>query len=259
MTNNLFIDSLILSFAVQIFFFSFAAAFKTDKVTDLSYGLTFIILAFFGFIKNPTPNIIQILTLIFVILWGLRISTYLLIRIIKTKKDRRFDGVREKFWSFAKFWTLQALSVWFIMLPSTYILNLSNPIKLNLVLLIIGSIVWIIGITTETIADIQKYNFKNNPLNKDKWIDTGIWKYSRHPNYFGEMLCWWGIFIIVLPHLTGLSWLTLLGPLFITSLLLFVSGIPPLEKRADEKFGKNKAYLNYKNKTSLLIPLPNKT
>lgn len=258
MLNNILVSTLLLSFAIQIFFFTFAAYFKTDKVTDLSYGLTFIILAIFSFFKFSVIQPIQILVLVLVVLWGIRISAYLLVRIIKTGKDKRFDGIREKFWSFAKFWFFQAISVWVIMLPAITILGTKEQLPINSLYIIFGCFIWLMGLGIEGIADIQKYMFKSNPLNKNKWIDTGIWKYSRHPNYFGEMLCWWGIFILIVPALQGINWLIILGPFYITFILLFVSGIPPLEKRADEKFGKDPNYLKYKEKTSLLVPLPNK-
>jgi steroid 5-alpha reductase family enzyme len=123
-------------------------------------------------------------------------------------------------------------------------------------IMVLGIVIWISGLLIETISDWQKFSFKNNPNNKNLWIQSGLWKYSRHPNYFGEMLCWWGIFIFVLPFIQGLSWLTIIGPIFITFILLFVSGIPPLEKRYDKKFADNKKYQDYKKKTSILIPLP---
>ena len=149
----------------------------------------------------------------------------------------------------------QAVAVWVISLPSTYILSLkierSFGFAMNL-----GFLVWIAGILIETFADYQKYVFKNDPKNRDKWTDVGLWKYSRHPNYFGEMLCWWGIFIYTTPFLEGLYWLVIAGPIFITFILLFVSGIPPLEIRYDKKFAKNRNYQKYKRRTSLLIPLP---
>lgn len=259
MLNNILVVTLLLSFAVQIFFFTFAASFKTDKVTDLSYGLTFIILAIYSFFEFSIAQPIQILVLVLVVLWGLRISAYLLVRIIKTGKDKRFDGIREKFWAFAKFWFFQAISVWIIMLPAITILGTKEQLSIKSIYIGVGTIIWLLGLGIEGIADIQKYIFKSNPTNKNRWIETGIWKYSRHPNYFGEMLCWWGIFILIVPVLQGLNWLIILGPLYITFILLFISGIPPLEKRANEKFGKDPKYLKYKKRTSLLVPLPKKS
>ncbi|MBN1168892.1 DUF1295 domain-containing protein, partial [Candidatus Woesebacteria bacterium] len=118
-----------------------------------------------------------------------------------------------------------------------------------------GIMIWILGLIIEAVADQQKFTFKNNPKNKGRWIDTGLWKYSRHPNYFGEMFLWWGVFVFAIPFLNGLAWITILGPLYISFILIFVSGIPLLEKRYDEKYAVNEDYQNYKKATSLLIPL----
>jgi steroid 5-alpha reductase family enzyme len=104
------------------------------------------------------------------------------------------------------------------------------------------------------LADWQKYNFKNKPENKDKWTDVGLWSYSRHPNYFGEILCWVGLFIAALSYLSGIKYLFIISPIYISALLLFVSGIPPLEKRYDEKYRDNERYQQYKASTPLLIP-----
>ena len=172
-------------------------------------------------------------------------------------KDKRFDGIRENFWKFFQFWLFQAIAVWVISLPSSIIIS-KNILPEYSVLLYVGATIWMLGIITEGFADSQKFNFKNDPKNKDKWIETGIWKYSRHPNYFGEILCWWGIYFISLPYLTGFEHVAIIGPLFITFLLLFVSGIPPLENKYNEKYKNDTSYQNYKNRTSLLLPLPKK-
>jgi steroid 5-alpha reductase family enzyme len=251
--QNLFIYTLFLSFLIQVLFFSYAAIFKTDKVTDLSYGLTFIALVVASLIKNQTFYNYQTIIVILTILWGIRLAGYLFIRILKTKTDKRFDGIRENFWKFAQFWLLQAIAVWLISLPSTYLLSLKTNFNFNLIMLT-GLLIWLIGIVIETIADWQKFEFKNKNENKDKIIMSGIWHYSRHPNYFGEISCWWGIFIYSASLQSNWSWLTIIGPIFITFLILFVSGIPTLEKKYQEKYKNNNLYQEYKSKTSLLIP-----
>ena len=166
--------------------------------------------------------------------------------------------MRQKPWEFLKFWLFQGLAVWVIMLPSSFLLTTSQDKPINLIMLL-GMVIWIVGLTIETIADWQKFSFKNLPKNKDLWIQSGIWKYSRHPNYFGEMLSWWGIFVFALPFIQGLNYFIIAGPLFITFILMFVSGIPLLEKKYDAKYANNQKYQKYKSQTSLLIPLPIKT
>ncbi|MFC1710056.1 DUF1295 domain-containing protein [Patescibacteria group bacterium] len=252
---DIFVSTLLISFAVQVLFFILAASFKTDKVTDLSYGLTFLILALYIFISHNSSYTYQMLILLMVSAWSIRLVIYLFVRILKIKKDKRFDGIREDFKKFVVFWTFQAITVWIIMLPSIYLLSSKSDKSISL-MMILGIIVWFLGLTVETIADRQKFQFKNNPKNRGKWIETGFWKYSRHPNYFGEITLWWGIFIFSIPFQSGTSWLTIVGPLFITFILIFVSGIPTLEKKYDERYKKHDDYQRYKERTSILIPFP---
>lgn len=249
---------LLLSVAFNLALFVPAYIFKTDKLTDISYALTFIALVAILVLTSPL-SLHGIMLTVVIILWAIRLGGFLLIRIAKTGKDQRFDGRRENFFSFASFWLLQGVSVWVILLPAIlFFENAQEQASLPL-LAVIGAVVTLIGLSIETIADAQKFAFKNNPANKNSWIATGIWKYSRHPNYFGEILVWIGVYLIVLPSLTVSSALfALLSPLYITSLLLFVSGIPLLEKSADERWGKDPKYQEYKEVTSVLIPLPNK-
>ena len=248
---NEYILSLIIALGIQIFFFIFASFFKSDKVTDLSYGLSFIILSIFLLLRNNTFQLIQLIISTLIVLWGVRLAGYLFIRILKIKKDSRFDGMRENFVKFAGFWFFQAITVWIIMLPATFILSSSFKLSLS-VLSYTGIGIWTLGFLIESLADHQKYTFKNQ--NRTGFIKTGLWKYSRYPNYFGEMTLWWGLFIMTIPYLVGLSWLTILGPVFITFILLFVSGIPLLEKRYNKKYADDKEYQKYKKNTSKLIP-----
>lgn len=227
--NNILL-SLIISFLIQILFFYFAAKYKTDKVTDLSYGLSFILIAVILLIINANFYHYQILLVSMITLWGIRLATYLLIRILKTKKDKRFNGIREDFWKFAKFWLLQASSVWLISLPSSYALGIKTPVEINN-LVLLAFLVWAAGLIIETIADWQKYVFKINPKNKGKKIKSGLWKNLKHPNYIGELMCWWAIFTYTIPVQKALSWLTIIGPITITILLLFVTGVPTHKKK----------------------------
>lgn len=248
--------ALLFSFVIQIIFFVFAAGFKTDKVTDLSYGLSFILISVYFFFKSghgPT----QTLTTLLVCIWAIRLAGFLLRRIFKIKKDPRFDKIRDDFWKFAMFWFFQAISVWIILLPTLVVL-LSEKLASTGTLQLVGAFIWLIGFATETIADQQKSKFKNNPENKNTWINTGLWKYSRHPNYFGEILIWVGLFIVASPFLEGYLWLTLVSPIFIIFILTSVSGIPPVEKFANQRYGSNPNYQDYKKRTSILIPLPPK-
>lgn len=251
---DLIILSLGISFVVQIFFFAFAVTFKSDKVTDLSYGLSFVVIAITLLLLRERVSTDVVLLTIMIVSWGIRLAGYLFIRILKIKKDKRFDGIRESFLKFGGFWLLQGISIWIIMIPSTIYIGNESIITNFSLLTYIGFSIWLFGLIIETIADIQKFKFKNKPENKDNYISTGVWKYSRHPNYFGEMLCWWGIFVYVLPLLSGITYLSIIGPIFITILLLFFSGVPTIERKYNKKYAEDDSYKAYKKSTSLIVP-----
>ncbi|MFC2134095.1 DUF1295 domain-containing protein [Bacteroidota bacterium] len=237
------------SMIFQIVMFIPAFIFRTDKLTDLSYSLTFLFLALFAFFTNSF-SVPKLILLIIISIWAMRLGAYLFIRINKTGKDARFDSMRNKFFSFLGFWLLQGLTVWVVILAS---LNFFINDYYSLTLLTAGLVIWLVGLLIESFADYQKFNFKNNLKNKNKWISSGLYKYSRHPNYFGESLCWIGIFIFAFQGFNITSLISLASPLFILFMLLFVSGIPLLEKRNEKKFGENKDYQEYKRKTSKFI------
>lgn len=244
------LSTLILVFAVQAFCFIFASVFQTDKLTDFAYGMTFVLLASI-FLLQAGENTLSWILCSCIILWGLRLSGYLFVRILKIGKDERFDGRRENFWRFAFFWIFQAIVIWVILLPVIVAVQSSAQPG---VLSYAGVAVFLFGLVYETIADAQKFQFRNRPENKGKWIESGLWKYSRYPNYFGEVVLWWGVFLIAIPALSAVAWFTIAGPICITFILLKVSGIPLLEEGHKKRYGKNPAWLAYAKRTSTLIP-----
>lgn len=252
MLHNL-LWTLALSLIVQAVFFAFAATLKTDKVTDLSYGLTFVLMAAALLSTAAAAGTPAYVLALMVIAWGLRLAGYLLYRIIHMKRDARFDGIREKFWSFFKFWLFQGLAVWVIMLPVT--LWFSDPTPWTH-WKTAGVAVWLIGLVIEAVADQQKFQFKRTAAGRSRWTDTGLWRFSRHPNYFGELLCWWGVFLFTARDLGAWAWLGLLGPIAITVILIWGTGIPTLEASARKKWGADPEYQAYRRRTRLLIPLP---
>jgi steroid 5-alpha reductase family enzyme len=249
------VGTLIASFAIQAVFFTFAASFRTDKVTDLSYSLSFALLSVLLVLMNGAFAVSQLMAAAFVVIWAFRLGAYLLSRIIKIGKDSRFDDKRGDFLKFLGFWVIQAVTVWVVMLPVTVLLSLPTAPGLN-ALSLTGAFMWAAGFAIEAFSDAQKYAFRNNPDNKNRWIETGLWKYSRHPNYFGEVLLWWGMFVFALPGLSGARLLVVAGPIAITLLLLFVSGIPLLEKSANARHGADPGYQAYTRRTSVFLPLP---
>ena len=251
---NAILLSFVISFAVNAAFFAFAAIRKTDVVTDLSYSLSFAVLAIvLPFLGAHEPA--QLVAALLVLVWAVRLGGYLLGRILRIKVDHRFDEMRDNPLRFARFWLLQAISVAVIMLPVTYLLGRDTAPGFGL-WVIAGTSIWLVGLVIEAVSDAQKSAFKGKQENRGRFIERGLWRYSRHPNYFGEILVWWGLFVFAVPVLHGVAFAVVIGPIFITLLLLFVSGIPLLERSADEKYGDDPAYREYKRRTSILVPLP---
>lgn len=247
--------TLAVSLGIQAVFFAFAATLKTDKVTDLSYGLTFVTLAGWMLTRGDAGDPTQLVLAAMVILWGVRLAGYLFYRILTIGRDARFDGIREHFWPFFKFWLGQGIAVWVIMLPVTLWFAAPAPYSFWMS---VGGTIWALGLIVETIADAQKFAAKTRPGGGDRWVDEGLWRYSRYPNYFGEMLCWWGVFLYVAPGLGAWNALGILGPISITYILLKVTGIPTLEKSAAKKWGDNPAYQAYVASTNRLVPWPHR-
>ena len=195
----------------------------------------------------------SIIVAIFVSLWTLRLGIFLYKRIVKSGEDKRFRGIKKSFSKFLMTWTLSALWVFLstVNAVTVIVLNSLQPIGLFFVL---GGVLWVLGFGFEMVADRQKMHFSEQSENTDKFITQGLWSISRHPNYFGEIILWIGIAIISLPLLSGLQFVTLVSPVFVFLLLTKISGLPFLEDKAEKKWGKDKDYIEYKNKTPILVP-----
>ncbi|MGD1997843.1 MAG: DUF1295 domain-containing protein [Candidatus Dependentiae bacterium] len=242
---------LTLNFAV----FIPAYIYQTDKLTDITYAITFASVAVYSAATASTITTPAILITGMVCLWAARLGGFLFRRILKHGRDKRFDEMRPHFWRFGGFWLIQGVSTWLISLP--VILFLSRATSNFATYGYVGLALWAIGLGIEAVADWQKNSFNAQPANKGRWIDSGLWLYSRHPNYFGEILLWCGIGLFAfagLPFHYGL--IGLLSPLYTALLIIFLSGLPLVEKAADEKWGHLPAYQQYKEQTSILIPLP---
>lgn len=229
-----------------------AFIYKTDKITDISYAVTFATVAAAGYVRSTQTNLHKLITFL-VLLWSFRLGTFLFIRINRIGKDVRFDGMREHFFLFLRFWVLQGATVFVVMLAPIFVYIQKAP-SVSLIT-IVGSILFLAGLLIEAIADSQKFEFNNDSKNKGKWIDVGIWRASRHPNYLGEMMVWTGMYAVVFSTLNATHRLiALASPLYIIGLLLFVSGVPLLEKSARLKWGKDMKYVEYTKKVPVLLP-----
>lgn len=243
--------SLGIALGINVALFIPAYFFRTDTLTDFSYTLSFALAASSLYVLG-SGGTAQLLVLIMVLLWALRLGGYLVIRIRRMKKDSRFDGMREDFFQFFKFFFFQGVAVFVILLPTTLLLG-SEPVELSTISYA-GIAVFVFGLLFEAVSDYQKYAFINS-TGGGQFISSGLWKYSRHPNYFGEITVWVGLFLFALPALGGVTIaIGAVSPIFIAALIIFVTGIPMLEKKADERWGRDPAYEAYKAKTAKLVP-----
>ena len=192
-----------------------------------------------------------------VLVWATRLGLFLFQRIKAAGEDRRFRELKTSFSRFLLTWTLQGLWVTFSLAAALAAITSLKRVEFGL-FGVIGLLVWLVGFGLESIADSQKSKFRADLANEGKFIQTGLWSWSRHPNYFGEIVLWIGVAIIALPVLSGWQWVTMISPVFVFFLLTRISGVPMLEKRADEKWGGQEDYEAYKVNTSIMIPLPPK-
>lgn len=242
-----------LAFLIQWLAFIPAFVFQTEKFFDLTGSITYISVTTLALLFSPVIDTRAILLWALVVIWATRLGIFLFRRIQKAGKDDRFDELKPSFIRFLNVWTIQGLWVTFTAVAALVGITTTNRKELDGFALI-GLLVWILGFAFEVVADHQKSRFNANPANKGKFIQTGLWSRSRHPNYFGEIVLWIGIAIIALPVLQGWQWVALISPVFVTLLLTRVSGVPLLEAKADKKWGGQADYEEYKKRTPVLIP-----
>ena len=229
---------------------------KRNDVADIAWGLGYILICIFLFVTQTHTNI-NLLLYALVVCWGSRLSLHIYLRNKNKQEDFRYRQWRDEwgktfYWrSYLQVFLLQGCILLIIISPVIFT-AVSQPIPFT-VFTYVGLGCWLIGFYFQTIADYQLSVFKRQKKAAGSILQTGLWKYSRHPNYFGELMMWWGIFIIILPLPT--SWYFIISPITITWLLLYVSGIPLLEK----KYKGNPPFEAYKKKTSALIPWPPKS
>ncbi len=247
--------ALLVALAFLIQWLAFIPAFlgQTERFFDLTGSLTYISVVTLGILLGAAVDARAILLWALVVIWAVRLGTFLFRRIRRAGKDNRFDDIKPFFIRFLNTWTIQALWVTFTVGAALVAITTANRKGLDL-FAFIGLLLWLLGFGIEVVADAQKSRFSANPENRGQFIQTGLWARSRHPNYFGEIMLWIGIAVIALPILRGWQWVTLLSPVFVALLLTRVSGLPLLEKRADEKWGGQPGYETYKRTTPVLIP-----
>jgi steroid 5-alpha reductase family enzyme len=244
-----------LIFVIQWVGFIAAYLLGTEKFYDLTGSVTYISVTILAVLLSPTIDDRSVLLLAAVLIWATRLGSFLFGRIQMAGKDARFDEIKVSFPRFLLTWTVQGLWVTFTAAAALTAITSSTRRGLGWFALI-GFVIWAFGFGFELLADTQKSAFRADPDNRDKFIHTGLWAWSRHPNYFGEIVLWIGVAIMALPVLSGWQAVTLISPLYVTLQLTRVSGVPMLERRADEKWGGQEDYEAYKERTPVLIPRP---
>jgi steroid 5-alpha reductase family enzyme len=244
-----------LAFAINWLAFVPSALAGTERYYDLTGGITYVTTTAVAVLLAGELDLRATLVAAMVMIWSLRLATFLFMRISRDGGDSRFDDIKTHPLRFFMAWTLQGL--WVLLTAAAALAVITGGTRVPLgVVGIVGMAIWALGILIEVIADRQKSRFKSDPGNKGKFIDVGLWAWSRHPNYFGEIVLWTGVAIVALPVLHGWQWVTMISPVFVAFLLIKVSGIPLLEKKADERWGGQDDYEAYKRRTPVLIPKP---
>ncbi|MBT3481816.1 MAG: DUF1295 domain-containing protein [Opitutales bacterium] len=248
-----FVASVVLAFGLQWLAFIPSYIKKTEGFFDLVGSVSYVMGTALAMGMSTSVDARSLMLGLMVFVWAARLGYFLFTRIHKAGKDARFDAIKTCFVRFLAAWTLQGLWITFTAAAAWAAITSEQKEPFGIFALI-GSLLWLSGFLIEIAADRQKGQFKENPENKGKFIRSGLWSRSRHPNYFGEIVLWTGVAIIAFPVLQGWQWVCLSSPVFITILLTRVSGIPLLEKRADDTWGGQEDYEAYKKSTPVLVP-----
>mmetsp|Transcript_7901 Transcript_7901/g.28031 ORF Transcript_7901/g.28031 Transcript_7901/m.28031 type:complete len:329 (-) Transcript_7901:93-1079(-) len=239
--------------------FLIAAKCKFDKITDFAGSMNFIIIALMSLIIGDWYSARQIILVAEVLICRFELAIFLLMRVLKRGKDDRFDEVREHFCRFFGFWVFQAIWAWTCTAPA--VLACAMPADAPLDYRdFVGIAVFVVGVSMQFLADYQKSEFRANPANKGKFCDVGIWSWSRHPNYWGEILIWTGIFVGSLAATdNSIIWAGLMSPLYTLLILLGFSGAPIAESESNKRYGRGanaEAYAEWRRATSPIVVMP---
>ena len=251
----LFSISVIFAFLIQWIFFVPSFLFQTEKYFDLTGSLTYISIIIFALIMSNDLDLRKLAIGLLVFLWACRLGVFLFSRIRLAGEDSRFKVIKTNSLQFLMTWSLQGL--WICVTSGAALAAITSDKQPPLDLFFFaGSILWLVGFFVEVLADHQKSQFNREPANSGKFVRTGLWAWSRHPNYFGEIMLWAGLAIVAMPVLEGWQHLTLISPIFVFLLLTRISGINLLERQADSRWGDDPDYQDYKASTNALVIWP---
>lgn len=255
------INALVLFVFYQIFFI-LAQIKKNNGIADMAWGLGFVVIAFSSLIQSGEWSLVPLTITLLVMIWGFRLFFYIGLRNWSKPEDHRYVAMR-KAWktkimlkAYLIVFLFQGLLLYIISLPIQFAMwtGVALADTTSIIIYVGGVLLWLIGFFFEAVGDHQLKVFKQKPENKGKIMSTGLWRYTRHPNYFGEALMWWAIWLLSIAGLGLFNMTGIIGPVLITYLLLFVSGVPLLEKRYKD----NADFQAYAKKTSIFFPLPPK-
>lgn len=243
----------IAAFAIQWIAFVPAVIGRTEKFFDLTGSATYLLVTALMVVLSPVRDARAILLMCVVAIWAVRLGTFLARRVHRAGKDERFDEIKADSGRFFTVWHIQGLWVSLTAMAAWVGITSTHRPAIGW-LTWLGLALWAFGFAFEVTADLQKSRFRADPANKGRFIASGLWSVSRHPNYFGEIVLWCGVALMAAPTFQGWQWAALFSPVFVAVLLIFVSGIPLLEKRADERWGDDPDYQAYKSRTPVLVP-----
>ncbi len=256
--NEIVLNAVILAFLIQWVAYIPAYLFQTEKFYDLTGSLTYLTVIWFVYLSSNQVGEVNFQNLIVTVLisiWAIRLGSFLFSRIHKDGEDKRFRSIKTSPSQFFMTWTLQGMWVSICSMCVITGISSSEGLVLN-PLFYLGFILFVIGFSIEVIADHQKTVFRAIKENKDKFISTGLWSKSQHPNYFGEILLWSSIAIMSFSSLSGTQYLTMISPIFTYVLLVYISGVRMLDDMGNKKWGHLEEYKQYKQNTPVLFIKP---
>ncbi|NCG24556.1 MAG: DUF1295 domain-containing protein [Actinobacteria bacterium] len=253
--TSVFAIAAILALVINWAVFVPSYLWRTEAYFDLTGSLTYISVIALSVLASDNLDTRALVVAGAVIVWAARLGSFLFRRVRRDGGDGRFDWIKTNFLRFLMTWTLQGLWVLLTLATALAVITAKDRADID-VFLIVGMSVWLAGFVIEVIADRQKSAFRANPANKGRFITSGLWAWSRHPNYLGEIVLWTGIAFAAIPVLSGWRWLMLISPIFVFVLLTRISGIPMLEHRAEKRWGADPEFRSYIDSTPALIPRP---
>ena len=249
---SIFAFLVMVSFVINWIAFVPAILAQTEHYYDLMGATTYLTVIGLAAFLSADLDARAYVVIMMVVFWALRLGSYLFFRVKRNGSDGRFDEMKTRPLNFLVAWTMQAL--WVIVTAACALVIITSEQRVPIGWVgMLGILIWLFGMTIEIIADYQKSQFKRNPENKGKFISHGLWAWSQHPNYFGEIVLWTGMAIIALPVLSGAQWFCLVSPVFVFVLLRYISGVNLSHEIGDERWGDDTDYRKYRENTPVLI------